>query len=192
MLENEKPQEPSGATEAAGEPLVDGEGAPIAPSDIPADVAPQIVKNASIEEFEQTFKDDPRFMRRFMGGKASPEEVWRKFIMRGRRCFGCGSPKGAILIRVFMPLDEAYRRNPDLMTQLTAFAMLNGATSLPTVDLGTPPQPFIRVSERVACDACKATAERAAAHGPSWCVVEIKRGPGEINPLVRVSRSLRR
>jgi len=130
----------------------------------------------------------PRFMKRFMDGKATPDEVWRQFTMRNRKCFGCGSPKCAILIRVFMPLKEAYERNPDLMVQMAMFAAANGVQSMPTVQFGNPPEDFIRVSEKAACDACKHTAEIAAARGPSWAVVEIKRGPGSLNPVVQAAR----
>lgn len=167
-------------------------GEDVLPEEIPADVGAQIVQTATMEDFEKMAREEPRFMKQFMDGKATPDEVWRKFVMRGRKCFGCGDPKGAILIRVFMPLEEAWTRNPDLLAQLTMWAVSQGVSSIPTVDFGNPPQPFIRASERVACDRCKVTAERAAAHGPSWCVVEIKRGPGEINPMVRVARGLRK
>lgn len=169
----------------------DAPAEPVAEEPAPPDAGPQVVQTATMEDFEKMARDEPRFMKKFMDGKATPDEVWRKFVLKGRPCFGCGNPKGAIIIRVFMPLDEAWARNPELLAQMTIWAASQGVSSIPTVDFGNPPQPFIRASERVACDNCKVTAERAAARGPSWCVVEIKRGP-EMNPLVRVARSIRK
>jgi len=147
-----------------------------------ADVAP------SMDDFRRVTTPSARFVKKFMDGRMTPEEVWRQHVIRNRPCFGCGSPKGAIVIRVFMPFVEAMRRNEPLMQDMARWAVMNGMDTFPTVQFGNPPEDFIRVSEKVACDRCKATAERAAARGPSWVVVEIKRGPGDINPVVQAAR----
>lgn len=158
------------------------------------DVTPQagrLVQVPTQEEFARLEKEQPRFMQKFMDGKMTPEEVWRKLVLHRRVCAGCGSPKCAILIRVFMPLQEAMERNLALVTYMHRWAVMQGIDQIPTVDFGNPPEPFIRASETGWCDNCKSAAEKQAARGPSWCVVEIEKGPGEIAPSVRVTRSLR-
>ena len=85
-----------------------------------------------------------------------------------------------------------HERAPKFMADAYLWASSQGVQRIPTVDFGDPPEPYIRVSEKVACAGCQVIAERAAARGPSWCVVEIKRGPGDVKPSVRVAKTLRK
>lgn len=166
-----------------------GDVAAVPESEAPAGA--RIVHVPTEADFTALAKDEPRFMKRFMNGQLTPDEVWRKFTLRGRSCFTCNNPKGAILIRVFMPFTEAWDRNSQFMLAMTQWAIAQGLGAIPTVEFGNPPVHYIRISEKVACDNCKKTAELAAARGPSWCVVEIKRGP-DMNPLVAVTRNLKK
>jgi len=154
--------------------------------------SPGIVHPPTMDDMTALF--DTGTTRKFMDGKMTPKEVFQKYELRGRKCYGCGNPKGAILIRVFMPLNEAWKRAPEFLARASMWAAEQGVERIPTVDFGTPgnTEPYIRISEKVACADCQATAEKAAAHGPSWCVVEIKRGPSNINPMVRVAKELRK
>ncbi len=57
-------------------------------------------------------KSDTRHRQKFMKGAMTPQEAHRKWGI-GKKCSGCGAP-GAIRIRVFMPVDEAMKRAPNL------------------------------------------------------------------------------
>jgi len=123
----------------------------------------------------------PLHMRKF--GRTtgeSPQEMHARIAWHGRRCQACGGPP-AILIRVLAPFKELYERAPDTLT-----VMANSDPEHPGQLPIIPTQygPMLRTSEIVACARCAPSAEKAAAHGPSWCLVEIDRGP---DPTGKVS-----
>lgn len=127
---------------------------------------------------------DRHHRKQFMGGRMTPEEAHSKFAFPvGAKCAACQNPP---LVRaiVMAPLDEMKKRDPDFeqLANLTLtnpkaaekfFAMLvqiKGADGKPT--------PYVRISSAYACKQCAPEMERALAKGPSWCIVEINRGPG--------------
>jgi len=117
--------------------------------------------------------------QKFMGGRMTPQEAHRKWGI-GKACAKCGRP-GAIRIRVFMPVDEALKRAPNLCAAIMA-TNPDGSNRLPTIrfkesagdDKG---KEYIKAADIAACDGCKTEARLEAARGaPSWAVVEIDEG----------------
>jgi hypothetical protein len=106
----------------------------------------------------------------FMNGELTPQEAHRKLAWGGKGCDKCGQP-AAIRVRVFAEAAEVMKRSPQFIMQLAAAN--NGAVPMVTFKYGK----FVRVSEAFGCDHCKSDLEREAAKAPSWCVVEIDRGP---------------
>jgi hypothetical protein len=122
-----------------------------------------------------TKKQEVLHRKKFMGGRETPNEVHRRLGI-AKPCAVCGKP-GAMRIRVFMPLDEAMQRAPDLLAAIMAANPM--AAKLPTVMFkdGSTPKEFIKASDSAFCDHCKVEAERIAGQSaPSWAVVEIDRG----------------
>lgn len=124
---------------------------------------------------------DKIHIKRFMGGRKTPQQAHREMTYQGKRCTGCKGPP-AIRICVFYPVAEVSR------------ALVN-MLALQAKAAGEPPpfirfnerygnQPFLMVSDVYACETCAPTAERAAARGPSYAVVHIDRGPDPTNKVV--------
>ena len=126
---------------------------------------------------------DIRHRQKFMGGRMTPKEAHRKWGI-GKRCSGCGGP-GAIRIRVFIPLDEAYQRAPNLLAHIMA-ANPDESGKLPTVRFKESSsdivgKDYLKASDTAWCDNCKTEARLEAAKGaPSWAVVEIDEGKKDI------------
>lgn len=110
-------------------------------------------------------------VKKFDGGNRTPDEVHRQLAFGKKRCVGCGSDKPAVRFRTLCPADELMKRNPDVAA--TIMALNREGPQLPTID--TKYGPMVLVADVVACDNCKGEAERAAAKGPSWLIVEIDR-----------------
>lgn len=116
-------------------------------------------------------------VRRFMGGTMTPQEVHTQAL--NMRCEQCGAP-AAERIRVLVQLKELVARNPEYVAQI--MATNPDGPSVPTVP--TKYGPMVKVSDVGACRNCAAAAEKAAARGPSWAIVEITRGPDPTNRVV--------
>lgn len=110
----------------------------------------------------------------------TPQEMHARVAWANKRCHHCGGPP-AMLIRVLAPFKEVYKRVPEA---LRAMAQADPAHPGQIPVIPTTEGPMIRVSQLVVCAHCAPAAEKAAAHGPSWCIVEIDRGP---DPKNRVS-----
>ncbi len=106
----------------------------------------------------------------------TPQQMHARLAWYGRRC-RCGGPP-AILIRVLAPFKELYRIAPETVTAM-AHSDPAHPGQLPIIP--TKHGPMIKTSEVVACANCAPAAERAAAHGPSWVIIEIDRGPDPRN-----------
>ncbi len=122
----------------------------------------------------------PVHMKKF--GQATgetPQEMHARLAWRGRRCQCGGAP--AILIRVMAPFKELYLRSPEVIEAM-AMSDPDHPGALPIIP--TTYGPMIKTSEVVACVRCAPAAERAAAQGPSWALVEIDRGPDPKNRVV--------
>lgn len=126
-----------------------------------------------------TPKQEILHRQKFMKGEMTPQEAHRKWGI-GKKCSGCGQP-GAIRIRVFMPVDEALKKAPNLMAQIM-LANPDGSNTLPTIrfkeskgDLSG--KEYIKASDTAWCSNCSTQARLEAARGsPSWAVVEIDEG----------------
>lgn len=128
-------------------------------------------------------------IKKFDGGRSTPDEMHRKYALGGgkKRCATCGNPKVAIRIRVLVELAELTKRNPDFVAGIMA-TNPDGSMTVPSVR--TKYGQMVRVNDAVFCDNCKVGAEKAAAKGPSWAIVEIDRqGLGKsFKPVVQVPR----
>lgn len=123
-----------------------------------------------------------RHLTRFMEGRMTPEEAHRAYGIR-KSCYVCGKP-AAIRIRVLVQLEEITKRNPEFVAHVAATNP--EGPYIPTVP--TRYGPMVKMSDVGACDNCKVEAERAAARGPSWAIVEIDRGPGADKTQVQVPK----
>lgn len=124
-------------------------------------------------------KPEVRHVKKFMGGRMTPDEVHRALGLRVR-CL-CGQP-AAIRIKVLAPLQEVQDRNPQFVAMVAASNP--DGPFVPTI-----PSKYgnlVKLSDVGACDNCKTEAERVAAKHPSWCIVEIDRGPGKDKPFGQV------
>lgn len=122
--------------------------------------------------------------KKLFGGRFTAEEIHAKHAFPpGAKCSGCGGPP-MIRAMVMAPLDEVKKRDPEfeVLEQLATvspeaaqrwFKMLvqiKGSDGKPV--------PHIRLITAYACQSCGPTMEKTLAKGPSWCIVEINRGPG--------------
>lgn len=113
--------------------------------------------------------------RKFMNGEMTPEECHQKYAFaKGTKCAGCGRPPLST-IRVLYPLDELVKRDGNFVGTM----LMKDPEAFKKMCVETTEGILVRVSTVYACKSCTPAAERAAAKGsPSWCVVEINRGPG--------------
>lgn len=109
----------------------------------------------------------------------TPTEMHRRVTWKGARCTACTAP-AAIRILTFIPVEELKVRAPNVYAGLVHDCASRGE-ELPVTKLRSSkvsdPKPYLCTSTVFACDHCKATAEKAAAHAPSFAIVEIDRGP---------------
>lgn len=102
-------------------------------------------------------------------------------MFKGKRCTSCKSPKPIMRIQTFVAVSDI--PNP---TVREATRLMVQAGEIPTVPLVTGKG--IRTGEVYACADCAASAERAAARGPSFAIVVFDRLPRSEQPLVQVVR----
>ena len=115
---------------------------------------------------------------KFMDGRMTPNEAHRALGIR-KKCAGCGRP-AAIRIRVLADLKELTKQQPQFVA---AIAASNPAGPFVPV-VPTKYGPMVMLSDIGACDLCRKTAEVTAAQSPSWCIIDIDRGPNERNKVV--------
>lgn len=117
--------------------------------------------------------------QKFMQGRMTPQDAHRKWGI-GKKCNGCGQP-GAIRIRIFMPVDEAMKKAPNLLAQIM-LTNPDGSNKLPVIRFKESKsdmtgKEYIKASDTAWCDRCSTQARLEAARGaPSWAVVEIDEG----------------
>ncbi len=120
-------------------------------------------------------------LKRFDGGRRTPQQYHTEFAFSpNARCSsGCGR-RPEVRAIVMCPFDEAVKRN-----MLPEGAMFNPEIMklIVTVNEGGKPKPYVRISVTYACKSCQAEMEKAMAKGPSWCIVDIQRGPDPTNKV---------
>lgn len=122
-------------------------------------------------------------VKRFMGGRQSPEQVHRELAWNGAWCGGCGSKAPVIRIITFAPFDELDKRDEGKMW-LMQVALQNGGR-VPIVEFTYGK--FVRLGKVYACAGCRKDAEVASARGkPDWVLVEIQEAP-TLKPQVQVA-----
>jgi len=125
-----------------------------------------------------------RHRKKFQDGRVTPQEYHAKHAFPpGAKCSGCGRPPSIRAI-VMAPLDEVRKRDPDFGV-VADLALTNPQAAKRFHEVLVPlrgsdgrPVPHIRLSTALACPVCAPAMEKALAKGPSWCVVDIQRGPG--------------
>ncbi len=118
-----------------------------------------------------------------MDGRVTPREFHAaNAFPPGAKCSGC-TRRPTVRAEVLAPLDEVKRRDADF-EEVSQLALTNPeaankffAMLVPLKGSDGKPVPHVRISSAFACDACAPSLERALAKGPSWCVVDIRRGP---------------
>lgn len=120
--------------------------------------------------------------RKLFGGRVTAEELHHKLAWGGAKCSACSAPP-AIRIQIFVALSDM---SLDTRTAVEIQLALGKLHAVMT-DRGK----VIRTSLMFACTGCQQAAERAAAKGPSYAIVDISRGPGPENALIAVPSSLK-
>lgn len=119
--------------------------------------------------------------RKLFDGKATAEEVHSRYAFPpGAKCTGCGTTKGLMTRFITLaPLDEMRKRDPAVEVVMKTDPQAFFKMLVPLKGASGQPEPYLRIATIYACGPCTPAAERAAAKGPSWCIVEINRGPGK-------------
>ncbi len=116
----------------------------------------------------------------------TPTEMHRRTAWKGARCSNCTSP-AAIRILTFVPVEELKVRAPNVYAGLVTDCAERGE-GLPVTRLKSSkvsdPKPYLCAATVYACSHCQAAAEKAAAHSPSFAIVEIDRGPDPTSRVV--------
>lgn len=111
--------------------------------------------------------------KKLFGGTMTAEEVHSKYAFPpNAQCTGCKTRSVITRIIVLMELQEARKRDPLMDSVMAVNPMLFNQLLVPT-KYGV----FLRVSTVYACKRCTPDAEKVAAKAPSWCIVDINRGP---------------
>lgn len=117
--------------------------------------------------------------KKLFGGHKTALQIHAELAWGNRPCFGCKGPPAARL-KTLVTVKDLERYNPRLLIMLT----MRGGGKLETIP--TKHGHALMISDITACRNCLATAERAAAKGPSWVQTEVDRGPGDDQILVQV------
>lgn len=110
----------------------------------------------------------------------TPEEAHVKYgFGPNAKCAGCGR-RPLTRIITLAPLKEAMKRYPSvaLLAQTNEQLLLEQLVPIRENPTDKRPTPYVRLGVAFACKTCTPAAEREAAKAPSWCIVEINRGPG--------------
>lgn len=118
----------------------------------------------------------PRVIHRTkpFGGLMTPDEVEARWgAPRGARCGACGRPP-CTSARVFMPVDEVHR---SIGAELLGRLIYTNPKGFESLCIQVDGLTYVRVSWTFACREHLPLLERTAAKSPSWCIVDIDRGP---------------
>jgi len=129
-----------------------------------------------------------RSRKQLFGGRETAEEVHSKHAFPpGSKCAGCQRSRGLIMrIIILAPVDEISKRDPFFARMVEECPQ-----QFMEIIVRTKYGVMLRLSTTYACHACQRDAERAAAKAPSWCIVDINRGPGKDKIVVGVEVQLR-
>lgn len=123
---------------------------------------------------------------KLFGGRETAEEVHSRLGM-SKPCQICGG-RPVIMIKVLMQHDEFVKRSPELAAEI-ARTNPNGPY-IPT--FATTYGPMVLVSKVTACRLHQKELEKTAAKAPSYCLIEIDRGPGADKIQVSVLDNIER
>lgn len=126
--------------------------------------------------------------KKLFGGRQTAQEVHAQHAFPPHAtCAGCHAPYNKLQTRVIilMPLDEMRKRDREFDEIFNAAELAAKAGKPETLAklhdrlVPTKHGPHVRISTTYGCEACTPELERAAAKAPSWCIVDINRGPGK-------------
>ena len=115
----------------------------------------------------------PQHRKRFDAGRSTPEEYHSRYAFGpDAKCALCHVYRPMTRFVVMIPYDELKRRDKD-------FALLEMMDPGRIAAMMVPLKHgmHVRVSTQDVCAACTPAAEKLAAKGPSWAVVNIIRAP---------------
>ncbi len=129
---------------------------------------------------------------KLFGGRETAEDLWRRTVLGGKRCDGCGAP--AVLRAItYAPFDEVMRREgPGYLSYLARCAGDETGMKVPLIDLDPsgsargPGEKHVMIGKSHACSACSPAMEKALAKGPSWVLHHFDRGPGKDRTIFQV------
>lgn len=125
--------------------------------------------------------DDIIHRRKLFGGRITAHEIHAKYAWNNRRCDACGGPT-AIRVQIFVALRDMSAAVREAVEVEIALGRIHAKSTING--------PAVRTSFMHACSGCSMAAERAAARGPSFAMIDIDRGPGVDKPVVGVIGSI--
>lgn len=124
-----------------------------------------------------------RVLRKFKNGDITPQDYHVKHAFPlAAKCSVCGAHPH-ICILVYAEATEAGRRGLIPIATSEAAERAIRATMITLSDGGTE-KLYFRAHKIYACAQHQTMAERVAAKAPSWCAVDIQRGPNPTNKVV--------
>lgn len=115
----------------------------------------------------------------FMDGRMSPKDLHNAVLFTGKKCQTC-TRQPEYILRSFAEEAEMLKRDPNLYALMQSRLDLYLQMRVTNFKGG----PWLRIAETYACGQCFKDAQKAAAKGPSWVLVEIDHGPKEIRAMV--------
>lgn len=118
--------------------------------------------------------DRARHVRKFMGGRRTPQEVHQAWAFPPHAtCYAC-SRRPLVRAITMAQVDDAKRKWPEI-AKLTLRALMDRIVMIKGADgQGVP---YVRIGIAYACAECRSTMEKTLAKLPSWVLVEINAGP---------------
>lgn len=129
-----------------------------------------------------------RGRKQLFGGRTTAEEVHAKLAFpKNAKCGGC-KRRPVIRAITMAPFDEARKRYPeiDLIAEMNPNELMHRIVRIRENLTDKEGKPYIRLGIAYSCKSCAPVMEKALARAPSWCIVEINRGPGAEKPIVGV------
>lgn len=128
---------------------------------------------------------------KLFGGRETAEDVWRRTVLGGKRCDGCGAP-AVLRCITYAPFDEVLNREGvAYLRYLARQAGDETGSKLPMIKLchragDEVGEDHVKIGTQHACERCAPTMEKALAKGPSWILHHFDRGPGKDKSIFQV------
>ena len=114
-------------------------------------------------------------LKQTFGGKGVVDFHRNHAFPPGAHCAVCTN-RPAVRAIVMAPFDEVKKRRMLPEGQMSSLAIMSLLVQIKHPGTGTV-EPFVRLSTTYACTHHVTELERAMARAPSWCIIEINKGP---------------